>query len=67
MVQAITMMGIIIPPVAMNVFVVSSVVKLPLNTVYKGAYPYMGVLAVCILCLLFFPQISLWLPNLLMK
>lgn len=67
MVQGITMLGIVIPPIAMNVFVVSSVVKLPLSTVYKGAYPYMVVLGVWLIILLLFPQISLLLPNLLMK
>jgi tripartite ATP-independent transporter DctM subunit len=67
MVQGITMIGIVIPPIAINVFVVSSVVKLPLSTVYKGAYPYMAVMGVWLIILLIFPQISLWLPNLLMK
>jgi C4-dicarboxylate transporter DctM subunit len=67
MVQGITMIGIVIPPIAINVFVVSSVVKLPLSTVYKGAYPYMAVMGAWLIILLIFPQISLWLPNLLMK
>jgi len=67
MVQGITMLGIVIPPIAMNVFVVSSIVKLPLSTVYKGAYPYMVVLGAWLIILLLFPQISLLLPNLLMK
>jgi C4-dicarboxylate transporter DctM subunit len=67
MVQGITMIGIVIPPIAINVFVVSSVVKFPLSTVYKGAYPYMAVMGVWLIILLIFPQISLWLPNLLMK
>jgi len=67
MVQGIIMMGIVLPPIAINVFVVSSLIKLPLNTVYKGSYPYMVVLGIWIIILLIFPQISLWLPNLLMK
>jgi TRAP-type C4-dicarboxylate transport system permease large subunit len=67
MVQGITMMGIVLPPIAINVFVVSSVVKFPLSTVYKGAYPFMAVMGAWLIILLIFPQISLWLPNLLMK
>jgi C4-dicarboxylate transporter DctM subunit len=43
------------------------VVKLPLSTVYKGTYPYMAVMGAWLIILLIFPQISLWLPNLLMK
>ena len=61
------MIGIIIPPMAMNVFVVSGITKVPIGTIYKGCYPYIVGMSVCLLILLFFPQISLWLPNLLIK
>ena len=65
--QAVMMLGIIIPPIAVNVFVVSSVAKVPLATVYRGAAPFSVVMAIWVVILLIFPQISLWLPNLLMK
>jgi tripartite ATP-independent transporter DctM subunit len=61
------MIGIIIPPMAVNVFVVSGITKVPINTIYKGCYPYIAGMSVCLLILLLFPQISLWLPHLLMK
>ncbi|MBM4305755.1 MAG: TRAP transporter large permease [Deltaproteobacteria bacterium] len=61
------MIGIIIPPMAINVFVVSGITKVPISTIYKGCYPYIVGMSICLLILLFFPQISLWLPNLLMK
>lgn len=61
------MIGIIIPPMAINVFVVSGITKVPIGTIYKGIYPYIVGMSICLLILVFFPQISLWLPNLLMK
>jgi C4-dicarboxylate transporter, DctM subunit len=61
------MIGIIIPPMAVNVFVVSGVTKVPIGTIYKGCYPFIAGMSVCLLLFLFFPQISLWLPNLMMK
>lgn len=61
------MIGIILPPMAVNVFVVSGIAKVPLGTVYRGIYPYLAGMTICLLILLFFPQISLWLPNQLMK
>jgi C4-dicarboxylate transporter, DctM subunit len=67
MVMVTLMIGVVIPPVAINVFIVSSITKVPQSTVYKGVYPYLVGLSICALLLLFFPQISLWLPNLLMK
>ncbi len=59
--------GVIIPPMAVNVFVVSGIAKVPISTVYKGIYPYIIGMTICVLILMFVPQISLWLPNLLMK
>jgi C4-dicarboxylate transporter, DctM subunit len=61
------MIGIIIPPMAVNVFVVSGITKVPISTIYKGCYPYIVGMSVCLLVILFFPQIALWLPHLLMK
>jgi C4-dicarboxylate transporter DctM subunit len=62
-----SMIGIIIPPMAINVFVVSGITKVPFGTIYKGCYPFIVGMSICLLILLFFPQISLWLPNLLIK
>jgi len=61
------MIGIIIPPIALNVFLVSGITKTPIGIVYKGTFPYLVGMSICLLILLFFPQISLWLPGLLMK
>ncbi len=63
MVCVITMIGVILPPMAINAFVVSGVTKEPIQTIYRGIYPYIIGMTVCLLILLFFPQISLWLPN----
>jgi tripartite ATP-independent transporter DctM subunit len=63
----ITMIGIILPPMAINVFVVSGVTKVPIGTIYRGVYPYIVGLYICLFLFLLFPQISLWLPNLIMK
>lgn len=61
------MIGIILPPMAINVFVVSGITKVPIGTIYKGIYPFIVGMSICLLILVLFPQISLWLPNLLMK
>ena len=64
---ATCMIGIILPPMAINVFVVSGITKVPIGTIYKGIYPFIVGMSICLLILVFFPQISLWLPNLFMK
>lgn len=65
--SATMMIGVIIPPMAVNVFVVSGITKVPIGTVYKGIYPYIVGMTICVFILMFFPQISLWIPGLLMK
>jgi len=68
MIIAITVMiGVVIPPVAINVFVVKNITKVPFNVIYKGVYPFLISLVVAAALLFFFPQLALWLPNLLMK
>jgi C4-dicarboxylate transporter DctM subunit len=68
MIIAITVMiGVVIPPVAINVFVVKNITKVPFNVIYKGVYPFLIALVVGAALLFFFPQLALWLPNLLMK
>jgi len=62
----ITEMGVITPPVGVNVYVVYGVVKdAPLETIFKGVFPMLLALLVCNLILLFFPQIALFLPSLM--
>jgi C4-dicarboxylate transporter DctM subunit len=66
-VSVVTMIGVILPPVAINAFVVSGVTGTPVGTIYRGIYPHIAGMALMLLLLLLFPGISLWLPGLFMK
>jgi tripartite ATP-independent transporter DctM subunit len=61
------MIGVVIPPVAINVFVVKNITKVPFGVIYKGVYPFLISLVVCAFLLFLFPQIALFLPSRLMK
>ena len=68
MVIGITVMiGVVIPPVAINVFVVKNITKVPLGVIYKGIYPFLISLIVCAALLFLFPELALFLPNHFMK
>jgi tripartite ATP-independent transporter DctM subunit len=68
MIIAITVMiGVVIPPVAMNVFVVKNITKVPFSVIYSGVYPFLISLVVCAALLFLFPQLATWLPSVLMK
>jgi len=61
------MIGVVIPPVAINVFVVRNITKVPFGVIYKGVYPFLISLVVCAFLLFLFPQIALFLPSRFMK
>jgi tripartite ATP-independent transporter DctM subunit len=61
------MIGVIIPPVAINVFVVKNITKEQFGTIYGGVYPFLISLVVVGVLLFVFPQIATFLPSLLMK
>jgi tripartite ATP-independent transporter DctM subunit len=68
MIIAITVMiGVVIPPVAINVFVVRNITKVPFGVIYKGVYPFLISLIVCAALLFLFPQLATFLPSVLMR
>ena len=65
MVVVITQMGVITPPVGVNVYVVSGIERdIPLQSIFRGALPFLLMLVIAAVILTVFPQIPLWLPNL---
>ena len=57
-------MGMITPPVGMNVFVVKAIAKeTPMGAIYKGVLPFWLAMAVCLLLIVIFPQIALFIPQ----
>jgi tripartite ATP-independent transporter DctM subunit len=67
MVSLSVCVGSVIPPVAMPVFVVKNITKVPISVVYSGVYPFLTALLICVVLLFIFPQLTLYLPSLLMK
>src|SRR5512136_1568883 len=57
------MIGVVIPPVAINVFVVKNITKVPFGVIYSGVYPFLISLGVTALLLFLFPQLALFLPS----
>ena len=57
-------MGQITPPIGVNVFAISSVATdVPMGTIFKGIIPFFFCMIVCIVLLVLFPQIALFLPG----
>lgn len=66
----LTEIGSITPPVGLNVFAMKGVIPRAMNVsledIYKGCTPFLLCEIVVLAILIMFPQISLWLPNLLL-
>ena len=60
MIVLVTQMGVISPPVGVNVYVVGGMDRaVSLQSVFKGALPFLGALVVAALLMLYFPQLVL--------
>lgn len=57
--------GMITPPIGMNVFVMKSLVgnEVPISTIFKGTGPFLVADSIRLLLLILFPIITLWLPT----
>jgi tripartite ATP-independent transporter DctM subunit len=57
-------MGVITPPVGINVYVIKGVARdVPLETIFRGIFPFLVAIIVCTIILIIFPQIALFLPS----
>ena len=66
MIGVTVMVGVVIPPVAINVFVVKQITKVPFGVIYSGVYPFLISLVVAAALLFIFPGLATWLPGWLM-
>lgn len=55
--------GLILPPIGLNCFVVARYSGLPVGEVFRGSFPHVIAHFIAIAILVAFPQISLWLPG----
>ena len=61
-------MGLISPPVGINVFVVKGIAEdVPMYRIFAGILPFWAAMIVCIVLLIAFPQIALILPNTMIR
>jgi C4-dicarboxylate transporter, DctM subunit len=57
--------GLVTPPVGLNLFVASGITGMPLTEVVRAAVGWLMILVGFLIVITYIPEISLWLPNLL--
>jgi len=58
-------MGVITPPVGVNVFVIKGIApEVPLNTIFRGIFPFLYAIILLTVLVIVFPEIATFLPSL---
>jgi C4-dicarboxylate transporter DctM subunit len=57
--------GMVTPPVGLNLFVTAGITKMPIGQVIRAAVPWLSVLLAFLVAVTYIPQIALFLPQLL--
>lgn len=65
LVVRVTEMGLITPPVGLNVFIIKGISGVPIRTIFRGVFPHLVADAIQLVFLVAFPQITLFLPNMM--
>ena len=65
LVVRVTEMGLITPPVGMNVFIIKGISGVPIKKIFKGVYPHLVADAIQVAILIAFPQIIMFLPDMM--
>ncbi|NLC77986.1 MAG: TRAP transporter large permease [Clostridia bacterium] len=66
MMVMVVAMGVITPPVGMNVYVIKGVAQdVSLETIFKGIWPFLLAIIACIILLMLFPSLVTFLPSIM--
>ena len=58
--------GMITPPIGLNLFVTSGITGMSLDRVVRAALPFVGVLMLFLIIVTYVPELSTWLPYAVM-
>ncbi len=57
--------GLVTPPIGLNVYIVGRYANVPVDQVFRGVFPFMATMLLYLVVLTAFPGITLWLPSLM--
>jgi len=59
--------GMFTPPFGLNIFIISSIFKRPLEQIGRSILPFFFLFLVALIIITYFPEIYIWLPNSMLK
>ncbi|MEP4547043.1 MAG: TRAP transporter large permease [Saccharospirillum sp.] len=57
------MIGLVTPPYGLLIFIMQSITRAPLRSLFVDLIPFIGALFLALACITLFPDIVLWLPR----
>jgi len=64
LITILAQIGLVSPPVGLNVYAVAGITKdVKLNRIFAGAIPFIVAMVICLIVIVVFPQIALFLPS----
>jgi len=66
MVTMMVEIATITPPIGITVFAIAGITKVPMYTIFRGVTPFWMCMLFAVVLFILFPQIVLFLPNLMM-
>lgn len=64
LITILAQIGLVSPPVGLNVYAVAGITKdVKLNRIFAGAVPFIVAMVICLIVIVVFPQIALFLPS----
>lgn len=67
MISLATLVGLVTPPVGPGLFIAMSSAKLKMGPLFRAVIPFLAAMLLCMLLIAFIPELSLWLPKMLLK
>ena len=58
-------MGMVTPPMGINLFVASGMTNIPLLKLAKATVPFLIAFLICLALIVYIPGLSMWLPSVL--
>jgi len=56
-------MGLVTPPLGLNVFTLAGITGVPAEDMFKGVWPFVGAMLLCVVIITVFPEIALFIPS----
>ena len=57
--------GMVTPPIGLDVFILGGITGVPVGTIFRGVWPFCIAAIICVVILTIFPQIALFIPSMM--